>query len=357
MKIGILTFHRAHNYGAVLQCYALQEVLKAKGHYVEIIDYRQSFIESLYKVQYHKRYIVKCCLHFQFLSLYNLYKDIIRPQLLRRENFESFRKKYFKTTNKVLDDNFPNEFDAYVLGSDQLWSFYCTKKYEKVYWGDFVRNKNSRLIGYAISSVGDFSQYLSDKMVLDNLKRFDSLSVRETEIKDYFKNKYNFEVPVTIDPTLLTTKDTWKPLLNNKWCSERYVVVYELRILSGENFVLKRAQEYASMRDLKLINLSDMSYGVDDFVSIISSAEAVFTSSFHAVVFSLIFKTPFWAFDLGDGKEIRYTNLLKLLGLQEHIVNKLSCLGEIPVLDASKIDANLESLRKESIQFLDDSLQ
>ena len=41
MKIGILTFHRAHNYGAVLQCYALQEVLKGMGHEVEVIDYRQ----------------------------------------------------------------------------------------------------------------------------------------------------------------------------------------------------------------------------------------------------------------------------------------------------------------------------
>lgn len=244
-----------------------------------------------------------------------------------------------------------------MLGSDQLWSFYCTKKYEKVYWGDFARKKGSKLIGYAISSVGDFVQYLSDEIVINNLKRFDSLSVRETEIKDYFKNKYNFEVPVTIDPTLLTTKDTWTPLLNNKWSSEKYVVVYELRILSEDNFVLKRAKEYALKGDMKLINLSDMSFGVDDFVSIISSAEAVFTSSFHAVVFSLIFKTPFWAFDLGDGKEIRYTNLLKVLGLQEHIVNKLSRLGEIPVLDASKIDSKLEALRKKSIQFLDDSLK
>ena len=79
MKIGILTFHRAHNYGAVLQCYALQEVLKAKGHYVVIIDYRQSFIESLYRIRYDKRYIAKCCLHLRFLSLYKYYKDSIRP--------------------------------------------------------------------------------------------------------------------------------------------------------------------------------------------------------------------------------------------------------------------------------------
>ena len=49
MKIGILTFHRAINYGAVLQCYALQETLKRMGHNVEVIDYRQPMIEKAYK--------------------------------------------------------------------------------------------------------------------------------------------------------------------------------------------------------------------------------------------------------------------------------------------------------------------
>ena len=40
MKIGILTFHWATNYGAVLQCYALQEYLRDQGHVVEIINYK-----------------------------------------------------------------------------------------------------------------------------------------------------------------------------------------------------------------------------------------------------------------------------------------------------------------------------
>ena len=50
MKIGILTFHRAHNYGAVLQCYALQEIMRRRGHDVRVIDYRQPWIEEFYKL-------------------------------------------------------------------------------------------------------------------------------------------------------------------------------------------------------------------------------------------------------------------------------------------------------------------
>lgn len=40
MKIGILTFHWAVNYGAILQAYALQEYLKLEGHDVCIVNYK-----------------------------------------------------------------------------------------------------------------------------------------------------------------------------------------------------------------------------------------------------------------------------------------------------------------------------
>ena len=50
MKIGILTFHCAHNYGAVLQCYAMQEFLRSQGHDVEIINYRPNYLLEPYKI-------------------------------------------------------------------------------------------------------------------------------------------------------------------------------------------------------------------------------------------------------------------------------------------------------------------
>ena len=39
MTIGLLTLMHGHNYGGILQCYALQQTLEALGHRVEIIDY------------------------------------------------------------------------------------------------------------------------------------------------------------------------------------------------------------------------------------------------------------------------------------------------------------------------------
>ena len=36
MKIGILTFHWATNYGAIMQCLALQRYLVSAGHDVKV---------------------------------------------------------------------------------------------------------------------------------------------------------------------------------------------------------------------------------------------------------------------------------------------------------------------------------
>ena len=49
MKIGIITFQCAHNYGAVLQAYALKEYLKTLGYSVNIINYRPRYIVNAYK--------------------------------------------------------------------------------------------------------------------------------------------------------------------------------------------------------------------------------------------------------------------------------------------------------------------
>ena len=46
MKVGILTFHRAINFGAVLQAYALQEVLSSLGQEVRVINYMQPRVEN-----------------------------------------------------------------------------------------------------------------------------------------------------------------------------------------------------------------------------------------------------------------------------------------------------------------------
>ena len=103
MRIGILTFHRAHNYGAVLQCYALQEVLRRMGHDVQVIDYRQPWIEDFYGIfgwNMIKRNMGSVCGLFSYLKS-GLKKRIMAP--LKASHFKSFRDSYFVLSSSCLD--------------------------------------------------------------------------------------------------------------------------------------------------------------------------------------------------------------------------------------------------------------
>ena len=45
-KVAIMTFHVAHNYGAMLQAYALQKAICKLGFDCEVLDYRFKYIDQ-----------------------------------------------------------------------------------------------------------------------------------------------------------------------------------------------------------------------------------------------------------------------------------------------------------------------
>ena len=116
-KIGIITFHRAKNYGAVLQAYALQHTLEQLGSDCEIVDYKCENIDNGYKpFQFSKTDPIKSIL-----------KSIVmyRKRAKRIEQFSSFYNNYLKISDKTYSDSDISEcknlYDAFISGSDQVW--------------------------------------------------------------------------------------------------------------------------------------------------------------------------------------------------------------------------------------------
>ena len=102
-KIGIITFHRAKNYGAVLQAYALQHTLKQLGSDCEIVDYKCENIDNGYKpFQFSKTDPIKSIL-----------KSIVmyRKRAKKIEQFSSFYNNYHK--------------DFCILIYPNYYRFYC----------------------------------------------------------------------------------------------------------------------------------------------------------------------------------------------------------------------------------------
>lgn len=358
MKIGIITFHRAHNYGAVLQAYALQEFLKTMGHDVAIIDYRQKVIETIYNV----------------LNLHKLNKLLLTPKALIRyllgigirawkgKNFNEFLQKYIALTEKCNTKNIPQNQDAYIIGSDQLWSKNSLRvtanspaEEDPVYMGEFEHTPNAKIITYAVSTNTKSLEMIGKEKLEQYARNFFALSFREAECAERMKAACQRNIQISLDPTLLSDKNIWEPMINKKWENKKYVLYYQLR--QDENHVLRNsARKLAKEQNFEFIDFSSTFYPVEDFVSAFKYAQCVITTSFHATVFSLIFEKPFRAIELEDGHDGRYVDLLKRLEA-DHVLTKNRNLQSLPTsFDYTKINEKLKELRKPSIQYLENAL-
>lgn len=353
MKIGILTFHRAHNYGAVLQCYALQEILKGRGHDVEVIDYHQPWIEDQYNLLSWNMFIRNAGSVSQLFKYLkgNLKKWLLAPAKAR--NFRNFRERFLHLSLPCTDV-MPQGYDFYIVGSDQIWSLHCLGgQADVVYMGDFQRPSGSRLVGYAISAdVRSVQQ--SSELLKSFVPGFDALSMREKEVAEAVAEITGSPCEVCLDPTLLTDASLWNPLLTRVE-TQKYVLMYEVRWNPQTKGLLrKKAEELAAEvgPHCKVIDLTPVNRSVEEFVSLFRNATYVVTTSFHGIVFSILFGTPFYALPLWGGYDLRYIELLESLGAKDRLVSFDTPLKPTP-MDFQQIKEKLTERRKSSFDFID----
>lgn len=351
MKIGILTFHRAINYGAVLQTYALQEVLRGLGHDVWVIDYRQPRVERNDRRPYQdsdKNELLKK-LHIRSWLNYEKEKERV---LNRRQRFDLFLDKYLNLTSSCFLDNIPN-FDIYVIGSDQVWNSAICDGLDPVFWGDFYHNKSSKVVSYAASTSVKDLQKQNHEELQRLLSNFNKISVREDATCDYLNNSFdtNHVVKTVLDPTLLANKDIWNTF-ENSCLDVDYVLYFGARICNKYPTVLyDKALSLAKQMGCVVRSID---FNVDspiDFVNKFRQAKAVVTSSFHGTAFSLIFNKPLYAVKYGDEQDARYENLLQSIGAGSMLVDIYQDVKP-RLFDYNAINRNMKSIRLESLKYL-----
>ena len=348
MKIGILTFHRACNYGAVLQCYALQEILKSLGHDCMVIDYVQPHTELIYKGLSIKR----LCMLFPHLKKIFHYLIKYQWRCHRKKIFYDFIHKYLNLTASCNEINIPKDFDAYIIGSDQVWGMACLGGHEdSVYMGNFQHHINSKVFTYAVSTNVHSLLQLGSKKLKDYANNIDIISFREINVGKEFYNLTEKEYRIDVDPTLLTDASLWNNLIISQWSEKNYIVVYQVRYPQGKKYLLEKAKKLAASLKCEIVDLSSKEYSPQDFVSAIKYARYILTSSFHATIFSLIFRKHFCAVKLNDGHDNRYEDLLKTIGAEKLLVS-----GDfIPPMEEINYDLifkNIEMMRQSSMLYL-----
>lgn len=360
MKIGILTFHCAHNYGAVLQCYATQEFLRSKGHEVEIINYRPSYLLRPYRL-FDKGYITRG--GFKRLLKNIVQESIIFPtRYTRWKVFQRFINKRLSLSTPFSDlSSVPDVYDAYIVGSDQVWNPNITCGFDDVYFCNFPFNKgNKRYITYAASMESKILSVDDIKFYAERLKNFDAISVRERNLQELLSTYTENSIQHVLDPTLMVPSNVWDKIITSSPCKEKYVLVYQ--VMHDEN-TLRIANEIANQLGVGVLVVGAVVsfYNRDDyngaspeeFVNIVKNAACVVTTSFHGTAFSVILNRPFYT--LTQGWNTRSSSLLEKLGLFDRMISPTSTpiFSEI---DYSDVNVKLDILRKESQDFLQSAL-
>ena len=351
MRVGILTFHRAHNYGAVLQCHALQQVLESMGHEVQVIDYRQPHIESLYAI-FSWKYVRLMLVH-PHLERICRYMATSGTRLLRTVRYHRFRKRYLHTTPRCTRTVFP-PFDCYVIGSDQLWSLSCTNGRDEVYWGQFIRPSRSKVVGYAISSNKESLHQIGTAAVRQGLENFSALSFRERTIGGLVYDMTGRKGENVLDPILLVSPVYWNRFGSVGRKERASVVVYLMRFRNSRETnrdILKKAHRLAQSLNCGVIDLSHNVASPQTFVACFREARYVITNSFHGTALALTFEKPLYAVRAHDSSDERYVNLLLLAGAGQMLADADFSPTVVPA-DYTAIRQNLAEMRRKSIEFL-----
>lgn len=323
MKLGILTFHCAHNYGALLQCLGLQEYLKSLGNDVYVIDYRPKYLTQGYKRHSFRDWICSkpLLLLKKLINEPFLYK--VRDE--RYEVFNNFIETKFRLYPYSEGMDFA-DFDAIFLGSDQIWEAPITGgKFDDVFFGSGAKCK---VIAYAASNKARFLTPQEVSYYQKHLADFTAIGVREISLQKLLSGIIDKPVVLTVDPTILAGNLLLHGIENKRPVPEKYVLVYEV-VEHPE--VIEQAKHYAKVIGARVViltgyiqyserKLRNFTASPTDFVNYINFAECVFTTSFHGTAISIICKTDFYSFKQHNASDLRIESLLETLNLNNRFV-------------------------------------
>lgn len=368
MRLALLTFHNAANYGASLQAYALEKFLADKGYDCEYINYVNVSRSREYSMTWH---IYDSLRHGKLASA-AAYMAGTPFLTLRKIRFNKFYSQYLRKTEKVYRSSseaieLNGKYDRFIVGSDQVWNPACNGD-DTAFLLDFVKNNRERISYSSSFGVATIDDNHRDAYK-NNLSTFFALAVRESIGRDLIKELTGRDAQVVLDPVMLLTKEQWMQLVPVKQNKERFIFSYTNRDsqiadffktgyeLDGKkHYILSR---YTRPQDF--INpTSRVKYCMSpqEFVSVIANAELVVSASFHCLAMSIILNRPFVAILTGDkGKDERPLNILRALNLENRILNPSMTAEEVKAsIDWDSVNKKIDELRVSSVSYLDKAI-
>ena len=391
--IGVATLHfKNRNYGCALQAYALHKQLERLGYSSELINFSkkdqiQSSNENM-EIGFSRVFsyslfeIVKKILRRIVIMLKRIVdkfrkKHFVKSRALRHQSFDEFEQRFIPQTDIIYtEDNIEEtlqKYDFFVCGSDQIWN---PRWYNAFYRLDFVPEEYPKF-SYAASISTDVLTGEEKDVFKNTLTSYIGVSVREKQAVSLLEDLSPVTPVHALDPTLLLDATTWDEIATERIVKEPYVFCYFLGC--GEE-LRKLAKQYSKKKNIRVVCIPyvlnryhklDKKYSDKfieaaspaDFISLIKYAEVIFTDSFHATVFSLIYEKEFFVFRRYGfpGMSARIETLTQMFGTEERFCDTDEKESVEYIEKCCRIDYSnkqeFEDLKEQSIAYLTEMLK
>lgn len=366
MKIGCMTFHGSHNYGSMLQAYALQEAFKRLGADYEIINFRSAAQTNMYKSPFEKNDLKSLYLRlFLFGQKHSIRK--------KRDNFENFISDKLNTSNdfdtfdETVIDSINEQFDVCVTGSDQVFNIRA-KDFDWNYFLEFFNKKKYSFSASMGTKRIDFSEKELIRIKKD-LKTFSKVSVRDDYSLEIMRSLGLNDAQKMVDPVFLLDSAEWLNLIFS--CSyetpkTEYILFYDLSRNKSNWDIAKKisklSKEKAYITSVPWPRVISKSVwlskrydcGPIEFLKMLNSSSHTICSSFHGAMFSLILHKPVTIINLNHDN--RLDDLIELFGLEKNTIRKadsdLSLEDLWTPIDWINVDKIINDKRSIAVDFL-----
>lgn len=355
MKVGILTWYKSINHGAVLQAYASQQFLKENKIDSIMLDYNRNY----HVMESGKEKLRRRIKNFNYN--YFLMKTKIKKWNKEKTRlFKTFINEYINLGNNYSEyDN----IETVMIGSDMVFDFF--EGYNPFMYGKNVPSKKifsyAACFGYTTKEL--FENYKNKNEIITQLNKLTTIGYRDDNTGDLLKKQCNVKkIEKNIDPVLLYGFDKERKEWNeHNWKNKKYILIYSYQSNMNNKKEIKSIRKFAKEEKLEIISVGyyhawcnqNINADPKEFIELFANASYVVTDTFHGLVFSLTFNKLFAI--ITRNNSFKVLDLLKELNIEydkdKNIYEKLSDI-KAGQLNYELINLKINDLRNKSKRFL-----
>ena len=356
MKTFTVTYHHTHNYGALLQTYALQQSIISMGHENVVFEYSGTPKEVSWKKKVSPKNV--------YLTLKRLSSCHKKAHRLLDDHFKRFHSQrlilspVYSSMEQLRRE--PPKADCLITGSDQVWNLKTLREFMPARFLDFG-DPDCRRISYAASI--ESLNYSDDEkqMVCQFLKKFNAVSLREESARKYIESISGIKAERVLDPVFLLTKDEWLSIAQKPRIQGPYILCYQVQ---RNKKMVEIANKIKKLTGYPIVSICIAPYkwfhadhvffdvSPEEFLGLYSQASVVVSASFHGTAFGVLFEKPTFGLSKSQ-RSNRIRDLLHTFSLDGYCMiedeEEPDVSGATAVIHTASI---IERERKKSLAYL-----